>query len=291
MKHNILTIGILSAFFGTACTEKIDIELNEGENNRLVVEGYFSSDTMQHSVRLTRSTSYFYNQPAPAELGAIVTISDGEGNLYVLTDDDNDGVYLTDSSVFGVPGRTYTLNIKLKNGDEYEAKDEMLPTKHLDTARYEYVDEVYGVKMEEHFYEIYTTFEERPGVPDSYLLLYYFNDSCYNATFTNEILYARDGASVDGGGIFDDVLTIMIEEDSIPKNPTVRLDLYTISEPYCDFLIELGSETINNNSIMQGPPANMSTNIINKSGGVNGLGYFSARSRSTFTFKIDNRED
>ena len=67
MKHNILTIGILSTIFGTACTEKIDIDLNEGENNRLVVEGYISTDTMQHSVRLTRSTSYFYNQLATPE--------------------------------------------------------------------------------------------------------------------------------------------------------------------------------------------------------------------------------
>ena len=77
MKYNILIIGVLSAFFGTACTESLDVDLNEGENNRLVVAGEITNEPGPYSVRLTRSTSYFYNQPAPAELGAIVTISDG----------------------------------------------------------------------------------------------------------------------------------------------------------------------------------------------------------------------
>ena len=99
MKYNILTIGVLSVVLGTACTEKMDIDLNEGENNRLVVEGYISTDTMQHSVRLTRSTSYFYNQPAAPEEGATVTISDSEGNIFPLTYDESTGNYLTDPDV------------------------------------------------------------------------------------------------------------------------------------------------------------------------------------------------
>ena len=81
MNRNILTIGILSLTFATACTEGIDIDLNEGENNRLVVAGEITNEPGPYSVRLTRSTSYFYNQPAPAELGAKVTISDGVQTL------------------------------------------------------------------------------------------------------------------------------------------------------------------------------------------------------------------
>lgn len=85
MKHNILVVGILSVIMGVACTESLDIDLNEGENNRLVVAGEITNEPGPYSVRLTRSTSYFYNQPAPAELGATVTISDGEQTLSCST--------------------------------------------------------------------------------------------------------------------------------------------------------------------------------------------------------------
>ena len=172
MKHNILTIGILSAIFGTACTEKIDIDLNEGENNRLVVEGYISTDTMQHSVRLTRSTSYFYNQPAAPEEGATVTITDSEGNIFPLTFDASTGNYLTAPDVYGVAGRTYTLNIRLKDGSEYEATDELIAPNYFDTIYYDYTNLQDGVDIGAYYYWFYTPFTEKPNFDDKYLIYY-----------------------------------------------------------------------------------------------------------------------
>ena len=271
MKHNILTIGIISVVFAAACTEAIDVDLNEGENNRLVVAGEISNEPGPYSVRLTRSTSYFYNQPAPAELGATVTIFDGE-QTFVLLDEDNDGTYWTDSSALGVPGRTYTLNIKLTNGEEYEAVDHMPIPNRFDTIYYEYINEEYGMTLPEYHYFFYATFTEQKGVDDCYLIYVYFNDSCYNSKF-EDIKWAFAGSRYDGCGLFENVQICDANEDSIPKKPEARFDLYSVSSEYHQFIKDISDETFGNATILQGPPANIYTNVSNGA-----LGFFCAKS-------------
>ena len=271
MKHNILTIGILSALIATACSEAIDIDLNEGENNRLVVAGEITNEPGPYSVRLTRSTSYFYNQPAPAELGATVTISDGE-QTFVLLDDDNDGTYWTDSSALGVPGRTYTLNIKLANGEEYEAVDHMPIPNRFDTIYYEYTNEEYGLTLPQYHYFFYATLTEQKGVDDCYLIYVYFNDSCYNSKF-EDIKWRFAGSMYDGCGFFEKVQICDANEDSIPKKPEARFDLFSASTEYHQFIKDMSDETFGNATILQGPPANIYTNVSNGA-----LGFFCAKS-------------
>jgi len=271
MKHNTLLIGILSLAFATACTESIDINLNEGENNRLVVAGEITNEPGPYSVRLTRSTSYFYNQPAPAELGAHITISDGT-QTFVLTDDDNDGTYWTDSSALGVPGRTYTLDIRLANGETYTASDYMPIPNRFDTIYYEYINEEYGVTLPEYHYFFYASFTEQKGVDDCYLIYVYFNDSCYNSKF-EDIKWAFAGSRYDGIGLFEDVQICDANEDSIPKKPEARFDLFSVSSEYHHFIKEISDETFGNATILQGPPANIYTNVSNGA-----IGFFCAKS-------------
>lgn len=271
MKHNILTIGIISVIFAAACTESLDIDLNEGENNRLVVAGEITNEPGPYSVRLTRSTSYFYNQPAPAELGATVTISDGE-QTFVLLDEDNDGTYWTDSAARGIPGRTYTLNIKLTNGEEYEAVDHMPIPNRFDTIYYEYTNEEYGLTLPEYHYFFYATFTEQEGVDDCYMFYVYFNDSCYNSKF-EDVKWAFAGSRYDGCGLFENVQICDANEDSIPKKPEARFDLFSVSTEYHQFIKDMSDETFGNATILQGPPANIYTNVSNGA-----LGFFCARS-------------
>lgn len=271
MNRNILTIGILSLSFATACTESLDIDLNEGENNRLVVAGEITNEPGPYSVRLTRSTSYFYNQPAPAELGATVTISDGE-QTFVLLDEDNDGTYWTDSAARGIPGRTYTLNIKLANGEEYEAVDHMPIPNRFDTIYYEYTNEEYGLTLPQYHYFFYASFTEQEGVDDCYMFYVYFNDSCYNSKF-EDIKWAFAGSRYDGCGLFENVQICDANEDSIPKKPEARFDLFSVSTEYHQFIKDISDETFGNATILQGPPANIFTNVSNGA-----LGFFCARS-------------
>ena len=56
-----LMLGIIAA----SCTERIDVELDD-TYTRLVVDGQLTGDSTEtHTIILTESTSYFYNQPPP----------------------------------------------------------------------------------------------------------------------------------------------------------------------------------------------------------------------------------
>ena len=103
-----LLIAVLSLLI-YSCVERINIELDDSYT-RLVVDGGITTDTMAHTVSLSKTTSYYFNQPAPAVTGAFVQISDGSAT-YTLNEE-APGLYHTDPSVFGVAGKTYALCIK-----------------------------------------------------------------------------------------------------------------------------------------------------------------------------------
>jgi hypothetical protein len=113
---------MLMSLLNFSCVERIDIKLDESYT-RLVVEGAITTDTMVHTVLLSSTTSYYYNQEVPPVTGAILSITDGTDE-YIMHEDEP-GVYRTGTAVCGVPGKTYTLNIKLKapvgGYDEYTA--------------------------------------------------------------------------------------------------------------------------------------------------------------------------
>ena len=93
-----------------SCVERIEIRLDDSYT-KLVVDGGITTDTMAHTILLSESVGYYYNQPAPSVSGAIVQISDGT-DIFTL-EEETPGVYRTDPSFFGVAGKTYTLDIKL----------------------------------------------------------------------------------------------------------------------------------------------------------------------------------
>jgi hypothetical protein len=116
-----------------SCVERIDIKLDDSYT-KLVVDGGITTDTMAHTILLSQSVGYYYNQPAPSVSGAIVQISDGT-DLFTL-DEESPGVYRTDPSLFGVAGKTYTLDIKLAaqigGFTDYTAWSTLYPASNLD---------------------------------------------------------------------------------------------------------------------------------------------------------------
>jgi len=132
MNSKKILFALATFFILTSCTERIDLEL-DSTYTRCVIYGEITTDTTSHKVMITRSGDYF-GQNAPVGIsGAMVSISDGE-NVFDLTESDfQSGVYLTDSTVYGVPGRTYILSISnvdlLGDGQmkSYEAMSELRP--------------------------------------------------------------------------------------------------------------------------------------------------------------------
>lgn len=265
---------ILLVAFGAisfpSCTEKIDIELDDSYT-RLVVDGAITTDTLRHTIKLSRSSSYFYNEPAPVVENAVVSISDGE-NLFSLTET-SPGTYQTDDGVFGIPGRIYTLNIQLKeplgNHSEYTASSTLYGVSELDSVGLLFHPE-WG---REGIWEVKCYVQEPPTV-DYYRFLIYKNmqllsdsipewfvidDKLFNGSYTN-------GASVG-------YLSQGNPNEGLRPGDVVTVEVNNIGEDYINFIWEVQSEVRGSNPLFTGPPANVKGNISNGA-----IGFFAAYS-------------
>ncbi len=122
-----LRFALLFALLATACVREIDLEAVSGPpSGRLVVEGYLTSETKSHLVRLTRTGPAIVTGPPAPVSGASVTITDGE-RLFALDEQPaGSGLYFTADTVRGEIGKTYTLTITA-DGRTYTAADRMEP--------------------------------------------------------------------------------------------------------------------------------------------------------------------
>jgi len=263
-------LAISAGFLISSCTEKIDIELDESYA-RLVVDGAITTDTMRHTIKLTRSSSYFFNEPAPVVEDAVVTISDGE-SLFELAET-SPGIYQTEENVFGVPGRTYTLNITLKeplgNHTEYSANSTLYGVSEMDSVGLLYHPE-WGM---DGIWEVKCYVQEPPTV-DYYRFMIYKNnalltdsipewfvvdDQLFNGSYTN-------GASVG-------FLSQGNPAEGLRPGDIVTLEVNSIGSEYINFIWEVQSEVRGSNPLFTGPPANVKGNISNGA-----IGFFAAYS-------------
>lgn len=251
----------------SSCTERIDLELNEGDNERLVVEGWFTSQEKQHEVQLTLSTSYLYNQPALRVSGADVVISDEDGNEWICTEDDP-GVYKT-PVVAGVPGKWYTLTINY-NDEEYTASSWMRHVAPIDSLHVRVLDpeEEFGFPGDP-YYSVRLWTQELEGQGDHYMWQTYVNgfgvrDTLRELSFVDDTIY--DGVYIEDVEI--DYLDIETEAN---PGDTVLLEQYNIGGEAYEVFIGIMNETAWNGGLFDAPPANVQTNISN-----GGLGFWGA---------------
>ena len=281
MKTFFIKIGIilLGISFFTSCEERIDIELKDSDR-RIVVEGEITSATKAHSVKLTTSSSYFYNQNAPVVSGALVSISDDAGNTFLLTETPvGSGIYFTDPTVFGVSGRTYTLkieNVDIDNNGKFEtytASEKMRYLYPLDSLSFK----VYDPDENPPLYEIKGWGFDPPTLGDYYLWKYYKNGVLETDTL-DEFAFADDQLV---NGNYLPGITMFVG----PANPgdTIMVEARSTSKEYYEFVVSFMIETRWNQGGFGGPPANIKTNISN-----GGLGWFGAADISYIKSVIPN---
>jgi len=255
------TIIVISIF---ACTEKIDIELDD-TYTRLVVEAYITDEAKNHIVKLTKTSDYFYNKPAPVVEGAKITIADGQ-NILNLTET-QPGIYKTEK-IAGEIGKTYTLNIELLeeiNGHKnFTAMDKLMPVGIIDSIGIEYIDswEVWEIRL----------YANEPPTSDFYMFNWMKNNILITDTI-DEVNVSDDkffnGSYSNGVGVgwFEEER----EDENLHPGDTVTLIMSTITEEYADFVWEIQAETGYQSPLFSSPQANVSSNISNGA-----LGYFAA---------------
>ena len=251
-----------------ACTERIDIDLEESYT-RLVVEGMVTTDTLAHTIRLTSTTSYYYSETAPAVSGATVTIDDGT-SVITLTETEP-GTYKTPTDYYGIPGRTYRLNIGLAtaiNGHEtYTAVSGMSPKLTLDSISSVYHED-WG---SDGYYEIKCYVLDPPST-DYYMFRVIKNgvlvsDSLTRVLVTDDRFY--NGNYTNGVGI--GFLNQSFEKEIVTPGDDLTIESARITEEYYRFISQLQIQSGYQNPLFSGPPANISGNISN-----GGIGFFAA---------------
>jgi hypothetical protein len=263
----ILNFWILAGFvFGiAACTEPYDIRLDEGFN-RIVVDGSISTDSVFHSVRLTKSTSYFFDQAPPPVEQAIVYLLTDNGRILLVETAETPGLYQVPFPVKGIPGMEYKLEINLKQEiggrDRYEAVTRMPTTAFvMDSIALDYQSsfDFFLVKL----------YAFDPPSADFYKF-----DALINGRMITDT--ARRSLVVDdrffNGNNTSGLSVMFIRGDELAQGDTLTLVMSALSRDYYDFFNELRTEAGSSNPLFSGPPANIRSNVME-----GGLGYFDAR--------------
>ncbi len=248
-----------------SCTERIDIELDE-TYTRLVVFGNLTTDTTRHFVELSTTTSYYYNEAPPSVSGALVEISDDDGQQVLLTEV-APGKYATTADYFALPGKEYTLRVELQeeiNGHRiYTATSKVMPIYPIDSIGLIYQPD-WGEKG---FYEV-TCYYQDPLTRDFYMFNIFKNgdmltDTISNRFITNDDFYNGNYTNGIGVGYLDQAN----EREELKPGDTITFQACSITEDYFNFIWTLQQETGFSTPLFSGPPANVKSNVSNGAAG------------------------
>ncbi len=258
----------LIALSMVGCEEIMNVEFKGDGKKNLVVEGVITTDTMAHKIMLSYTGDYFKKLPRDPASGALVTVTDGE-SVFELNEI-QPGIYVTEPDVYGVPGKSYTLNIILPDGREYSGTEPLIYCADFDsimqTDNYKHFgppgSNLYG-------YDLLFFGQEPASTADYYMFLLYLNDTLYTDTIF-EAAFASD-EYFNGSYMSELTLFYIPEADFKGDSMKVTLEMHSISEAYYDYLVGLMLETVWRGSPWDGPPANVPGNIGNEA-----RGYFRA---------------
>lgn len=258
-----------------SCTERIELELNDDNNRRLVVDAWFTSINKQHEVRLTETTSYYAPEEAPKVSGAVVKITGPDVEETLI--EEEPGVYRT-SSIAGTIGNTYTLTIE-HDGETYEASGFMRDCAPIDAVMVEFEEAEGDVFDFDGWYVVHIDTQELPGLGDDYMWLTYINGEPLRDTLS-EIVFVTD-QFYDGLYIEEADIEYLESPGEASAGDVVRIEQLNIGRAGFEVLNGIMNETQWNGGLFDAPPANVATNI---SGGA--LGFFGVAGAQDIAFTI-----
>ena len=267
MKKFLIYISAIA--FLSSCSEKIDFDLNDEDNQRLVVDAELTNEAKIQRIELTRTTSYYYNQPAPPEENATVSVS-GNGRTIPFIET-SPGIYETTQPDSGVIDQSYTLNIATTDGETYSASSYLKRVASIDSIAYDYSN----------FWEEYVLYfygKEPAGKGDYYMWQVYIDGQLDNDTL-NEVVFSEDdfvdGATIPGLEFY------YINPDKLQDTSDVTVKMLSISKEYYDHILASLLETEWRGGPFDGPPANVPSNINNGA-----VGFFNTSAVSSYSFKL-----
>ncbi len=275
--NKILPVLFALAFI-LSCTERIDLPLDESEV-RLVVEGSITTNTSVHTVYLTETTNYYYNQKPPAVTGAEISINDGE--TITRLSENSPGVYQTSADFKGEVGMTYTLNIRLLKPiggfSEFSASSVMKPVTSLDSVATKFYED-FG---EQGLWEVTCWFQDEPKT-DFYRFDLYRNNKLI--TYKLEKWLVTDDKFFNGDYVKGGVVTYLdqnSDNEKLNSGDTLVAEMSAITREYYNYIQDAQAELRGSNPLFSGPGANIRGNISNGA-----IGFFAAYPVSSFKIMV-----
>lgn len=275
-------IVILMVILASACTEKIEIDL-DSTYARLVVEGELTSDSTKHFVILSVSSDYFSNRPAPRVEDALVELTFGDVTLELIENQQQAGLYETPYAFRGVIGTTYELDISHLDIDQdgvdesYHASSTMMGGPELEYIELKYFPTPYATG-----YTVFMYAFHPPEIRDwlGFKLL-------KNSDLLTDSLdkYSVISDEIFDSGYFPGLPVGFLSDDdprqAVHSGDTVTLELNCIEEAYYDFVTEAQLEIAGYYPLFSGPPSNVLSNIDNGA-----LGIFAAYSIQRYSLVV-----
>ncbi|MFH1296457.1 MAG: DUF4249 domain-containing protein [Bacteroidota bacterium] len=266
---------ILLSLIAGACTERIDLKLDE-TYTRLVVDGGISNDTTSYQISLSKTANYFYNEPTPRVVNAIVGLTDGTIH-YPLheTEPGKSGLYKTDPAFSGSIGKTYTLSIELEqpidNQTTFTSSCRMMKVARLDSIQVTFQPD-WGPQG---FWEI-KLFAQEPGDEVNYYMFHYYRNDTLMTDSIWKVFISDD--KYFNGNYINGITAVYINNENLWETlhpgDKVTLQMSGITREYYDFIYQVQLSGFNI-PFFTGPPANVQGNISN-----GGIGFFTAFSNS-----------
>ncbi|HEX8059817.1 MAG TPA: DUF4249 domain-containing protein [Cyclobacteriaceae bacterium] len=295
----------LAVTFG--CIDPIRLKTEEGAG-ALVIDGLITDQPGPYTVRLSRTIAFDNSRPLRVytvpERGASIDISDNTGFSETLVESEA-GVYKT-STIKGMVGSTYSINVKTKDGKIFRSAGEtMQPVAKVDSIRYEYA--IYDrffinsngqprtVKAEG--FNIYAVTNDPKGLGNYYRWqadgIFEFRSLIDNPELNTCWVYVdrleahlelSDDVLNDGKSFVHRVCVVPYDR---PSRYMVKMRQSSLTERAYKYWKAAESQQVATGSIFDPPPATLVGNVSSDDDTVPALGYFGASSVKAFNVLFD----
>lgn len=245
----------------SSCRERIDIHTDDSPP-RLVIYGYITTDTIQHAIRITRSTGYFVTTKPEGISQAAVSISSDDGTVFPLTESPGDpGLYLTSPDVYGIPGRTYTLHASLDfYGDgvtrDYEASSYLPFPATLDSAA------ISPSPALDDFLQVLIWGNLPEESSNNFSIHLFRNDTLVNDSLRGFQIFQDDYVV---NKHFEAIPAFMLDQkdddEKLSHGDSLTVQMESVTSDYATFIQNAQQELFGSVPLFAGPPANVETNI------------------------------
>jgi hypothetical protein len=251
------------------CTEEIDFDLNDDGFVRLVVDAELTNVHKRHKVAVSRTTSFYNNEVAPAVSGAKVEIRSANQVIPFTEDPTKPGTYYSTDSAAGEIGVEYILEIEVVD-EIYTSVSKIGEVPNIDSLSFENLRNKDGgppFGQEEdgpkEFFLMSMWFQESPTPDQQYMTLVYINGKLDTDT-VSEYTFFDD--QILNGEYLDDIKFDVVEAN---YGDSVTIEMWSLQRAYYDGIFSLFRETIYRGGLFDAPPANVESNINNGA-----LGFF-----------------